>query len=680
MAIVPPNIARVPNLLSSQISLGSLNRTNRDILSVQNQLSSNRSIVRASEDSARASTITTLRSRLQGTTQRLGNLAHGSSVLASLDTALGSAIDSVREAQSIASSQIGVGSDRTTRAQQATNISAIIDSLVATANQSFDGIHYFGGSTPTRPPIIPPGAGFRYVAEGDGLRTDLGAGNDIPITIGGQSALGQTSARLVSPLDLNPNLTPQAALTTVRGGRGLGVAPGSVSISFNGGPAASIDLTGARSVQDVLNTLTIGIRDYEADNSVTVLGPGGVTLNGSRLSIDIVAGGSLAVAEVANGTTGADLGLTTAPFTPATPTSGDLDPNLTLLTPLSAIPGLALPLGSVRLRSTTGAASVVRDVDLSSAQTFDDVRNLIESAGLGARLAINDDGRGLTIVTEVSGPALSVEEVPGGANTAEALGIRSLAASTPLADFNNGRGVRIVNGSTNPVTGLPDPARDVDFTITLGNGQSFTVDLRPADLTSVQTVIDAINAARDAAVTGGLIPAGAIVAELTDGANGLALRDTGALGPIAVAKANNSPAAQDLGLLDGVWNAGSATFLAQDRATIRVENVLTHLINLRDALLRDDSTGITLAGEDLAGSADRLLEAQGLVGSYGRRIDQATTRLQDAQLVDEQTLENLQGLDFAAAATRFSLLQNQLEATLSVTARAGRLSLFDFLG
>src|SRR5690606_4215627 len=125
------------------------------------------------------------------------------------------------------------------------------------------------------------------------------------------------------------------------------------------------------------------------------------------------------------------------------------------------------------------------------AQTLEDVRNLIEAAGLGVRVEINAAGDGIEVVNETAAgrdQALSIAEVPGSNQTATRLGIRTYTGDTLLSDFNDGRGVRIVHGSTDPTTGLPDPARDVDFTITLGDGAATTidVDLRPEDIVSVQ--------------------------------------------------------------------------------------------------------------------------------------------------------------------------------------------------
>lgn len=683
MSAIPSSISRVPTMLSSQVLLSNITRTNLALLKVQQQMATNKAVNRPSDDSVRASGISILEDRLERREQRLRNLSSATASLGLLDSSLGDANDLLHEARGIASSQIGVTSDATTRSAQAVVIDAMIQSLHQLANRETNGLYIFGGSTPSRPPIEELYGGFRYVGRGSGLITDLDLGGRIPVTIGGDNAIGETSARLRSTIDLDPELTLDTRLDDLNGARGLGVARGVISFSVDGGPAVEIDLSDAETVGDVVERIEAAIQRYETDHSVTLLNPGGVSISGGSIFIDMAAGApdpQITFADDGLGTMAEDLGLTAAPFEASNTLGASTDPRLTMLTDLAAIPGLTLPLDSVRISFTRDGNSVNRDIDLSSAQTIDDVRNLIETGAPGVRVQINDDGTGLDVVSEISGPTMSIQEVPGGAMTATELGIRSLSAGTLLTDFNHGRGVQIVSGAVDPVTGAPDPAADVDFTITLGNGDSFGVDLRPEDIVSVQTLLARINDQAAAAELAGDIPPGSFNAVLTDGANGIAFQDLAGLGPITVAQENNSPAAEQLGLLDGAFDALTGTFLAQDRATVRVDSLFTQLMDLRDALLNDDVSGITLAGEDLEQSIDRLAGARALVGVYDSRVQREATRQEDQSLLDEQFRSQLQDLDFAEAAVRYNLLQTQLTASLTAGAQAQTRSLLDFLG
>ncbi len=684
MTSIPANISRVSTLLASQVALANITRTNAGMLETQVQLSTGRALNRPSDDAVRASAIGVLDQLLGAASQRVRNLEAATTTLDSLDTALGNVTDLVRQAQTIASSQIGAQSDPATRAQQATIIDSIIRQLYSTVNRSVAGVHLFGGSIVTRPPLLEVPGGFRYLGEGAGLVTDLGTGDTIPITVGAGSALGETSTRHRSTLDLNPTLTSGTRLDDIRGARGTGVARGSFTFSANGFPPATIDISGADSVRDVVAQIRAAIIAYESQHSTTVLGGPGVTISGESIAINLDPAASITFSELGSGTTAADLGLAAGPYSPPTALGAPLDPRLTFTTPLTALPGMSLPLGSIRVRFNAGETSSIRDIDLSSASTIDDVRNLIETGAPGVRVRIGDDGRGLDILNEVSGPSMSIEEVSGG-TTAASLGLRTITTSTPLSDFNHGRGVRVVSGMTNPVTGTVDPAFNTDFRITLGNGQWFDVDLSPADTASVGSLLARINAAFTAAIGSQNNPSapplaiGDFTAQLVNGPNGLSLRQGVGPGSIQVTRLNNSPAAEDLGLLNLTFDAGSSSFIAQDRSGVRVNNLLTDLMDLRESLLKSDSSGITLAGESLGRNADRLVGAQALVGSYANRVRQAQDQLQDQMLYTSRTRSELQDVDFAAAASRFSQLQIQLQASLQTTNILGARTLFDFL-
>ncbi|MBY0311537.1 MAG: hypothetical protein K2W85_05675 [Phycisphaerales bacterium] len=691
MSAIPANLSRVPNLLASQLLLAGVNRSNVDLLTVQQQMASGKRVNRYSEDPIAGAAIGAILQRFQTGQQTLNNLGNAQNNLDLLDTTIGEATDLVREAKSIASSQIGVTSDRATRTNQATVIDGMLRSLFQLANRQTNGLYLFGGDTATTPPIVEARNGYRYVGRGSGLRAELGSASDVPITIGGDNAIGETSARLKGLVDLNPALTPATRLTDLVGARGLGIAKNTIQFAFNGGPAATVDFSGADTVGDVVTRLESAIRQYETDNGVSILGPGGVAISGGGIRIDVVGGSpnpNLTFSDIGSGSSAADLGLSATPFNAASTTGSDTNPRLSLLTPLSAVSGLTVPLATIRFRFGSAAGSSISEIDLSSAQTVDDIRNLIETQVPGVRVRVNAAGTGIDLFNEISGPSLSIEPTGIGPDTATELGIRSQSAQTRTSDYNDGRGVRIINNAVDPVSGSAIRSVNTDFRITLGNGQAFDVDLRPQDLVDTQSVIDRINSEFAAAVGQPPINAsapplalGQFSAALPTNGNGLALTQTlgGTPQPIRVEALNNSLAAEDLGFAQGTYVAGSATFTAQDRAGIRVNNIFTALVQLRDALLNDSSTGITVAGGGLDQQVDRLAQVQALVGVYANRVKGATERQEDEQTVNEQIRSQLQDVDYADAAIRFNQLRTQLQAALQTGSQAQNLTLLDFL-
>jgi flagellin-like hook-associated protein FlgL len=192
-------------------------------------------------------------------------------------------------------------------------------------------------------------------------------------------------------------------------------------------------------------------------------------------------------------------------------------------------------------------------------------------------------------------------------------------------------------------------------------------------VSTVQDVLDQINAA---AVNAGLtVPAEFQASLVTDG-NGIALTDNTVGTTTTVVARNGSFAAEDLGILGSTT---SATLSGQDRATVAVESVFSHLAALRDALRANDERGITQATGKLEADVDRATSARADVGVRTRRITDARTREEDLKVQDAGLRSQVQDLDFTEAAIRFTQLQQQLQAGLATAARTSALSLLDFL-
>ena len=226
MSMIPSNLARVPTFLASRIALSSLGRTNSALLGAQTSLSSGRSINRASDDPIRASSILSINDRAQRANLHRQNLQFAQGLMGILDSTdgpLDNTAKLVLEAKNLASGQIGISSDAGQRAAMAETVDSMIRTLFNNANFASQGIYLFGGSTPNSPPITLTSDGaYRYTARGNGLLTDLGIADQIPLTLGGNNALGETSSRQRGTTDLNPTLTAATRLSDLRGGTRAG--------------------------------------------------------------------------------------------------------------------------------------------------------------------------------------------------------------------------------------------------------------------------------------------------------------------------------------------------------------------------------------------------------------------------------------------------------------------------
>ncbi|MEQ9616436.1 MAG: flagellin [Phycisphaerales bacterium] len=677
MGGIPSNISRVPNLLATQLISRNVTSSNLGLLRIQEQLSSGQRLNRPSDDAVAASIVSTLDLRLEEGEQRGRNLSHASSVLNTIDQALAELNNSVVEARSIASSEIGVGSDDSTRSAQAAVIDSLISGVFRTLNSSFGSLRLFGGERTATNPVERFDSGFRYTGAGEGLFTDLGGGIEFPITIGADNAVGAVSARVRGDVDLNPVLTVDTRLADLRGPSGPVDNLGSVEISIDngGGPVTVVaDFSEAETIGDVVDIIESNIR--ATDPGALAGGfPGGVSVINDRVELSgLNAGYTIIFNDGASGDTARSLGLDNALFTSASRSNpdpnADLNPRVTARTSVAALnPATAVDPGTITIRN----GGRVGTVTVTPATTIGELREAIDRLDIGARLEIDPSGDSINIVNELSGSRLSVEE--GGNLTATTLGVRTFAQTTTLSAFNDGRGVDIADGETDPITGLPDPQRNVDFQVTLADGSQFTVDLVPADIVDVGTLLAKINAE---AATAGF---GAVFnATLSTGANGIVFEDTTGGGGGVSVQSLNGFAAEDLGLLNGTFTAGApATLQAEDRATVRVDSLFTALIDLRDALTSNDERGITFAGDRLEEDIDRLVTIRALVGSRASRVEDEVVRLEDTTLLDTSIRSQLIDLDYVDASTRFSLLQTQLQAGLQAAAAIRQLSVLDFL-
>ncbi|MHC4792961.1 MAG: flagellin N-terminal helical domain-containing protein [Planctomycetota bacterium] len=654
-------IGRVPNLLSSQMMVGSINRSNSQLLQLQMQLASGRAVNRASEDPVASGTISVLDDLVERREQRVRNLSEAGSLLGTIDAALSEMGDLLLEAKSVGLSQIGLGSDTQTRRNQALVIDSILEGMQSLGNREYRGMYLFGGSEVGTRPFDGLLGGIQYAGSGDGMITDLGLGSSTPVTLAGDRAFGALSARIEGDRDLDPGVTGDTLLANLNGGRGLGIAAGPLTLTVNA-IQVDLDLGDAITVEDVRTSLQDAIQTVDP-GAIVDIDPA----TGNRFRITPSVGMDVDIADPIEGTTAADLGLTGTYNGGASTSGADLAPRLTWNTRMDALDGVSTPLGSLRIEN----AGQVRVVDLSGVTTIGDLRDTVELLDIGVRIELGATGDRIAVKNELSGGAMSISEVGGGV-TATELGIRNFSADTLLSDFNDGRGVAIRSGSVDPISGNLDPDADVDFTVSLHDGRSFDVDLAGAE--TVQDVLDAIKAAAGGI---GLAVPGEFDAGLATDGNGIEFTDLTVGGDdLSIERRNNSTAAADLGIQG---STAGATLAGTDRATVAVDGVFGHLKALRDALYADDESGIAFAVQRLEADIARSTEARAEVGVRARRVEDATVREEDLQVQDLSLKSTLQDLDFTDAAIRFSQLQQQLQAGLSTAGRITSLTLLDYL-
>ena len=642
MAILPTQLARVSNRLRSNVAQGQIALTQRRLLETQNELTTGKRINVVSDDPGNAAIVQQLQKTLEQRQAFLTNLTRAKNHLSEVDSTLADLNDLLQRAQEIASANVGSDVPPDQRAGAAAVVESIYGEALTLANKQFEGVFLFGGDRSTDAPFVTTSGGIRFVGSENIPHNAFDESAELPFMVNGAEVFGALSTRVRGRTDLSPALTNSTPLGALKGATGNGVRPGFIAIS-NGASTATIDLRSADNVGDILNA----INSSGVGNVTASIGPAGnIVLNAGPAD-------NITVAESGGGTLAADLGLLTpvGGGAGAQVVGASIGPSVTPLTLLSSLRNGAGIDQAGGLTITNGGATV--NIDVSSAVTVEDLLNAVNGSGADVLARINAAGTGIDIVNSTQGTRLSIGE--DGGTTAADLGARSFDAASLLSDFNEGRGVRIAAGA--------------DFRITRSDGTTFDVDLIAAT-TTVQDVIDAINAASGGA---------GVTASLAVTGNGIVLTDTaGGAGTLALTPLNFSDAAADLGLTASPATGNVIT--GADANQVAAAGVFANLAGLREALAANDQSGITAAAEGLAADYARSTRIRGETGARVQGLESRQSRLEDQDLATKALLSTLSDTDMADAVARFQTLQTALQASLQTTARVLDLSLLDFLG
>lgn len=640
MAIVPLQLARVSQYLRTNIAQGTLSRTQQSILEVQNELSTGKRLTLPSDDPGDATLAQQLRKTLESRIAYADNLRYATSHLSEVDSTMSSLTDLLRQAQTIASANVGSDVTADQRKAAAAVVENLYNQATSLGNRQVQGTYLFAGDRGNQAPFSSELGGMRFVGSEQALANTFDESMILPFMVDGNEVFGALSTRVRGAVDLSPDITLATRLVDLNGATKDGVRLGSIQLS-NGTTSATVDLSSAATIGNVIDAI----------NAAAV---GGITAaiapDGNSIHLSAGATDDITVTEIGGGTTATDLGIVTTVSPGAGLAVEGLNVNarvtpLTRLADLRDGAGIDLTNGLI---ITNGPKSAT--VTFTGATTVEDLLNALNTSGTGVLARINEAGTGIDLLNPIQGLPLTIGE--NGGTTAADLGIRSFDASAKLSELNNGRGVRTVAGD--------------DLTVTRRDGTTFGVDV--TGLATVQDVINAINIA-DAG--------GGVTASFATVGNGIVLTDsTGGAGTLDLAAANFSIAIEDLGL--NVTATGS-TLTGKDVHPVAAQGLFANLGRLGDALLSSDQAGITIAAEGLQGDLERVVSVRGEVAARVKDFETRQERLDDQNVATRALLSSLEDTDYNEAITRFTSLQTALQAQLMTTSRTLSMSLLDFL-
>lgn len=643
MPLGPVLPGRIPNSLVARRLQSNLQTSTVQLAHLQDQVATGQKFFLPGESPAAAIRSIVLQKSLEQTTIYKTSVQTSASFLAAGEQSLQDVGDALNAAKGFLLAGVGDNVTSQERTALANEVAALTRSAVSAANSEFRGRLLFAGSqTNTAPYSIRQDGGVEY--HGDGIAVDSRVDTQLSLatTIDGRSAFGGVTTSTAT--DLNPAITTATLLKSLH--NGVGVEAGSLTVTVDDGIApqtVTVDLSSAKNLGDVQTRLQAA---FAAGPLTLTVDVDPATSSGLRLT---PSAGTVTVAEVAGGTTAAELGIKSAAA--AVVNGGDLNPRLTELTPLSALnggTGIGVTAGN-GLRIVQGDR--VEVIDLSTATNLEDVFNLVQASGLPIITEISGDGRGVEFGSRLSGINFSIGENNG--SNATLLGLRTLTGSTPLSELNGGLGVPLDQVS--------------NLEITRRDGTTASIDVSAAK--SIQQVIDTINT----------FDPGVLAASLNSVGNGIQLIDDDGVSTGALT-VEESVLSVGLGMNGTEPGADRTVALSgEDVNPQEATGLFNILTRLETALRNNDDRELTRLQPLLDEEVSRFNVVRSELGAQMRSLEEVGERLADREIQLRENLSIHFDTDIAEVVTQVSQYQATLEATLKIAAQTSRLTLLAFL-
>jgi flagellar hook-associated protein 3 FlgL len=392
-------VTRVTNQAQQANSLQNIFRITENLFKAQQEIATGKRINRPSDDPAGMRDALLLRTGVNQANQFIRNIDNNRIFIQAGDTSLQSIDLSLIRAKELAVSQLGGASTAETRGFAALELDQIISQVFETANTKVKNQFIFSGTNFRVQPFSPEASGAIYMGNSESFKVGVANNISIDFSIPGSQVLAA---------DLNPKITTDTLVSSLNGG--VGITPGSISISDRAGNTASISVSSTDTIENVISRI----------NSTGVNVTASINSNGNGLQLvdnNTVITKSMTVSEVSGGSTAMELGILGK--RDGTLSGSDLNPIMTTSTLISSLEGgNGLTLNDINV--VNGAASGT--VTLSSATTLGDVISLINNAGLNVTASINSAGNSLQITSNNSSTVAVVRNV-GTDETAENLGL-----------------------------------------------------------------------------------------------------------------------------------------------------------------------------------------------------------------------------------------------------------------
>ncbi len=385
---------------------------------LQEQVSTGRRVNSYADDPQAVGLIQRYELLIQENAQYQENIIRARTFVEQTDAALLDLVELMREARDSGREQLNATWTVESSRVAAAEVDQMIQAALNILNQTQEGNSLFGGHRTDHAAFVNSGGQVLYQGDQGVMNVQIGPNTEMAVNIPGSDLMGSSESSLYGFGDLSPRLTGADSLSDI--GYGEGWTPGTITWTGSLGVPLEVDLSGAGTVQDILDILNAA--------GLTAA----ISADGTGITLTDPGGGPLTVSDVDGGDTALSLGLTgTAADGVVIGHDIRLSPDwTTALVDIESLVG-GLPLGNLEvvLDGTTAL------IDLSTAATLDDVKTLFEAQVTAAGLPPLTLELGENSVKIVSSNAdvFEVRSVTGD-DTAQRLGLLGTGAPHRIFD------------------------------------------------------------------------------------------------------------------------------------------------------------------------------------------------------------------------------------------------------
>jgi len=640
---------RVTNeMIAKQVVYNLTQNINRFYV-LQNQMSTNRRINKASDDPIGTIKDLSYRAYLSDLAQYKSNIGVGQTWLSTSDSALGDINTAVSNSHSVAVEMSNDTFDAAAREAAAQEVQSLLDQVLASGNTQLEGNYIFSGYRTRTKPFESTSVGVVYRGDSGAINHTIDSMAKMQVNTIGSDLLTKPFAVIGENSKIQSGIVAATPLAALNLGQGVDLSPGTFTIrDINLNNTVTVDISAAVTVDDAITAINTQLVAGGITNVTASLGVEG---NNIRLvAVDSPTISAATPLEGLNRGTGVDMEPGTFVIRDSAGSINvtiDLTGDVTIGDAIDSINTQLAAAGVTNVTASLNAASTgidITDANATPLGLYVEESSVYDftAANLGLSGAIDPTLNGQDLNPQ---PSFEVAEAAVGQTTATDLGLLGvfsgtmtgsglspqLLPSTTLAQLNNNNGISL--GSIRIAQG----------------GSVVTIDTSTG-ITTIQDLLDAINGSNLD-----------ITASLNAAQTGIQIANNDPTRTLIVSNADDTRTASSLGVF------GST-------------DVLGSMILLTQSLHDNDREGVSALVGTLETAMNAVLNQRASTGAKVIRMETTLSRLEDYDVNYTKLLSQVEDADITKLITDLAMAQNAYQSALNAAARIIQPSLLDFLG